>query len=99
MEIIAIITESSAQNLRLLEGSAVVALIKASSIMLATTAEGLVLSARNQIHGTVSTVNKGAVNSEIIVGAGSGIQVSGIVSNACAESLGLQSGSNVTAIF
>ena len=99
LDIIAVITESSTQNLRLQEGSEVVALIKASSIVLATEAEGLVFSARNQIHGTISTVNKGAVNSEIIVDAGNGVEVSAIVTNASADSLGLKAASKVTAIF
>lgn len=99
LDIVAIITESSTQNLRLQEGSSVVALIKASSIVLATEADGLIFSARNQISGTVSELHKGAVNSEVIIDTGSDVQVSAIITNASVENLGLAKGSNVTAIF
>lgn len=98
LDIVAVITESSTQNLRLTEGSEVIALIKASSIVLATDTEGLVFSARNQIQGKVSSVNKGAVNAEVNIDAGNGIQLSVIVTNASADNLGLSAGSAVTAI-
>lgn len=98
LDIVAVITESSTQNLRLTEGSEVIALIKASSIVLATDTEGLVFSARNQIQGKVSSVNKGAVNAEVNIDAGNGILLSVIVTNTSADNLGLSTGSAVTAI-
>lgn len=98
-DIVAIITESSTQNLRLAEGSDVVALIKASSIVLATDVEGVVFSARNQVSGVVALTTKGAVNSEVVIDAGDGLQISAIVTNASFEKLGIKAGAKITAIF
>ncbi len=98
-QIIAIITESSTKNLGLTEGSDVVALIKASSIVLATDVDGLVFSARNQLSGKVISATKGAVNAEVVLDAGNNVQISAVVTNASFDSLGLAEGVQAVAIF
>ncbi|MCQ9616374.1 TOBE domain-containing protein [Paenalcaligenes niemegkensis] len=98
-EIVAIITESSTKNLALTEGSDVVVLVKASSIILATDIQGLVFSARNQISGVVAVVTQGAVNSEVVIDAGNDLQISAIITNVSFDNLGLKVGAAVTAIF
>ncbi len=98
-QIIAIITESSTKNLGLTEGSDVVALIKASSIVLATNVDGLVFSARNQLSGKVISATKGAVNAEVVLDAGNNVQISAVVTNASFDSLGLAEGVQAVAIF
>jgi len=98
-DIVAIITESSTQNLRLTEGAEVFALIKASSIVLATDVGGLVFSARNQLTGTITEVSKGAVNSEVVMDAGNNVKISAVVTNASFDGLGLATGIKATAIF
>jgi molybdopterin-binding protein len=57
------------------------------------------VSARNCIAGTVSSVTKGAVNSEVIIAAQSGAQIAAIVTNESVDRLGLASGKAATAIF
>ena len=99
LEVAAIITESSTQRLGLAEGADVVALIKASSIVLLTDAEGLVFSARNQLSGVVASAQKGAVNAEVVIDAGDGVQISAIITNTSFDSLGIQVGAEVTALF
>lgn len=98
-DIVAIITESSTQNLRLTEGADVFALIKASSIVLATDVDGLVFSARNQLTGTITEVSKGAVNSEVVMDAGNNVKISAVVTNTSFDNLGLATGVKATAIF
>lgn len=99
LSIVAIITDNSTQGLGLKAGAAVVALIKASSIALATDVEGLLFSARNQCHATVTAVHKGAVNSEVQMDAGNGVKLSAVVTNTSVDELRIVTGSAVTAIF
>ncbi len=75
------------------------ALIKASSIILATDVDGLVFSARNQLSGTITEASKGAVNSEVVMDAGNNILISAVVTNASFDNLGLAVGVKATAIF
>lgn len=98
-DIVAIITGDSTKKLNLAEGSDVVALIKASSVILAANSNGLVFSARNQFSGSVTVVSKGAVNSDIVIDAGDGVQIGAIITNTSLDNLGIKAGSQVTAIF
>ena len=52
-KIVATVTSSSAQRLGLASGKEVIALIKASSVLLLTGAGGIQLSARNKLDGKV----------------------------------------------
>ncbi len=98
-DIVAIITGDSTKKLNLAEGSDVVALVKASSVTLAEGSNGLVFSARNQFSGSVTAVSKGAVNSDIVIDAGDGVQIGAIITNTSLDKLGIKTGSQVTAIF
>lgn len=98
-DIVAIITGDSTKKLNLAEGSDVVALIKASSVILAADSNGLVFSARNQFSGSVTVVSKGAVNSDIVIDAGDGVQIGAIITNTSLDNLDIKAGSQVTAIF
>jgi len=99
LQIVAIITEGSTKSLHLAEGSDVVALIKASSIVLVTGSQDLVFSARNQLSGAVVAAEKGAVNAEVVIDAGGGVQISAIITNKSFDTLGIKAGATVTAIF
>jgi len=66
-EIVATMTRSSAERLKLKSGVPAIALIKAPSIALVTDLGGYVLSARNQFAGTVSQVERGSVNSKVVL--------------------------------
>lgn len=96
--VVATVTSESTKELGLEVGSEVFTLIKASSIILVSEAEDMRFSARNQFAGTVARVQKGAVNSEVVVTVGDSTMAV-IITNDSAERLELKEGSAVTAIF
>jgi molybdate transport system regulatory protein len=97
--IVAVVTHESANSLGLANGSEAFALIKASSVIVVADLAGARLSARNQLAGTVSRVQAGAVNAEIVIDIGAGLSIAAIVTQESASSLGLSAGSPATAIF
>lgn len=98
-EIVAIITRESTRELKLVVGSQVFALIKASFIILVTGDKGARFSARNQLNGVVSRVETGAVNTEVVIDLPKGGTVAAIVTNTSSKLLGLKPGKKVTAMF
>ncbi len=97
--IVAIVTHESAERLGLKPGVQAVALIKASSVIVATELQGVRLSTRNQLPGTVVSVSPGAVNAEVVIDIGGGATVAAIVTQASMQSLGLKPGIQATALF
>ena len=57
------------------------------------------ISARNVLKGTVTSVNHGAVNSEVILELPGGTQLVSIITKQSAESLGLKAGSEAYAVI
>jgi molybdate transport system regulatory protein len=98
-EITAALTTASAKQLKLKKGSEAIALIKSSSIILVTDFAGHVLSARNQLAGTISRVDKGAVSTIVGVTLPGGSVVTSSVTNDAAAALGLAVGQQATAVF
>lgn len=94
----AIITHESTEALGLRVKQSVVALVKASAVLLATGLGDARLSARNRLEGRVSAIVPGAVNAEVTVQAEGGTAVVAIVTQASVNELGLQVGSAVTAL-
>jgi molybdate transport system regulatory protein len=98
--LVAMITRSSAVRLGLRRGVAVMAWIKASSVIVVTQQGSAVkLSARNCLAGTVARIQRGAVNSEVVIEFGGGNTIAAVVTNASARALGLRRGSRASAIF
>lgn len=97
--ITAIITQDSTESLNLNAGSEAFALIKASSIILATDLKKARFSARNCLHGNVGRLRPGAVNTDVIVNLDGGGQVTAIVTNESAATLELAEGRKVSALF
>lgn len=95
----AVITHTSTGSLGLAEGSAVVALIKAPWIILATNLDGIRLSARNRLEGRVEALQRGAVNTEVRVALTGGASLAAVITNESADDLQLQPGGAVTAII
>ena len=62
-EVTAAMTSAAAKRLKLKPGKEVLALIKASAVVLVADFGGWQLSARNQLAGTVSRIERGAVSS------------------------------------
>ena len=99
VEIVATMTRASAERLKLRTGQAAVALIKASAVALVTDFDGYALSARNQLAGVVSRLDRGAVSSLVSVELSGGLRVSASVTNDAGDELGLAVGKQATAIF
>jgi molybdate transport system regulatory protein len=97
--LVATVTRESAASLALAPGRSVVALIKASWVVLGIPADGLRVSASNQLPGKVAQVTPGAVNSEVSIELDGGGTVTAIVTIGSAKALGLAKGSAVVAIF
>lgn len=94
-----IMTNQSAQSLELSEGQAAFALIKASMPILVPEIESIRTSARNQIHGAVLSLDKGAVNTEVILDIGAGKTLAAIITNDSAEALEFKPGTRCYALI
>ncbi|MGE7137586.1 TOBE domain-containing protein [Luteibacter sp. NPDC031894] len=97
--LLATVTRESAASLGLVVGRAVVALVKASWVMLALPGDGLRVSASNRLPGTVSRVVPGAVNSEVTVSLDGGGSICAIVTMESVADLDLAEGERVLAVF
>lgn len=98
--IVATVTRESTRTLGLRPGVAAFALVKASSVMLATGLEGARLSARNQLAGTVTAVVPGAVQAEITLETDEGaLAVTATVTRVGADALDLRVGQRAAAVF
>ena len=97
--IVAVVTHESTTHLGLGVGAEAFALVKASSVLVATDLGSARLSARNQLRGTVTRLQPGAVNAEVIVDVGGGQTVTAIITQESARSLGLAPGAAAIALF
>lgn len=97
--LVAVVTLSSLEALGLTEGSDVVALVKAPWVMVLTDASGVRLSARNQLSGTVKTVDVGAVNAKVCIALPGGTEVMAVITRDAVQDLGLKPGVAATAVI
>lgn len=99
ISVVATVTRASRDALGLKLGASATALVKASSVVLVTDAEGMRFSARNQFAGVVASVKTGAVNSDVLLTLAGGEELAAVVTNTSAESLTLAVGQKATALF
>lgn len=97
--ITAIVTCESTRALGLRTGITAFALLKSSSVIIATGIEGAKISARNQLHGVITSVTPGAVNAEVVVELDGGGSVGATVTQASLQELGFKPGARATALF
>lgn len=97
--ITATMTSDAARRLKLKRGKEAIALIKASAVVLVTDFAGWQLSARNQLAGTVSRIDRGAVSSLVVLTLPGGAHISASVTNEGVEALNLKVGAPATAVF
>jgi len=97
--IVATITHESTESLGLKTGAQAFALVKASSIILMTDAQGARFSARNRLEGTIARLTPGAVNTEVVLDLTGGGSVAAIITNESARVLELAEGRTATAMF
>lgn len=97
--VVAIVTRESTRALGLRMGITAFALLKSSSVIVATGIEGARISARNQLHGAIASVTPGAVNAEVLVDLDGGGRIGATVTQATLDELGLSPGTRATALF
>ncbi len=90
--LVSIITHASVERLGLSEGSSVVALVKASSVLVSAGPTPPLTSVSNVLCGQVVHSLKGAVNGEVVLQLPSGLEIAAIVTNASMEKLALAQG-------
>lgn len=88
LEIAATVTRESAEQLGLAVGAEVIALVKASSLMLLVD-DNVRVSARNRLWGTVSRVVEGPINAEVTLALGGGRSAVAVVTRDAVQALGL----------
>lgn len=98
LEIAAVVTRGSAAQLGLALGTEVVALVKASSVLLHAE-PGLKLSARNQLWGTVARIVDGPVNAEVSLDLGHGRSAVAVLPRDALAAMSLQEGERACAAF
>lgn len=98
-EITVTMTSTAAKRLKVKKGQEAIALVKASAVVLVTDFAGYALSARNQLSGTISRLEKGAVSSLIGLTLPGGSIITASVTNDAVEALGLAVGQPATAVF
>lgn len=98
LSIVATITNDSQRQMKLKENDSAIALIKSSWILISTDT-GIKTSARNSIQGQILRLNKGQVNSEVVLDIGSEKTLCAIITNTSVEELGLRKSLPVVALF
>jgi molybdate transport system regulatory protein len=98
VEIVAVVTRRSVDELGLVVGAPAIALVKSSFVLLAK-GEGLRTSARNQIPGVVTAREDGAVNSEISLDIGGGKTLTATITVESARLLDVAPGAQMTALI
>jgi molybdate transport system regulatory protein len=99
VDIVATITSESVRSLGLKPGRRALAFIKASSIIVGKTDDGVRLSARNQLAGKVTEAKEGAVNAEVRIDLPSGPVLVAILTMESLKRLDIKAGDDVYAIF
>ena len=93
----ATISMDSIKELGLVAGKKATAIVKATEVMMA---DGkLNISARNQLTGTVSAIEEGAVNAIVKLDVAEGVAVSSTISMEAVKELSLAVGKEATAII
>jgi molybdate transport system regulatory protein len=98
VEIVAVLTRTSVEDLGLKVGAPAIALIKSSFVLLAK-GENLRTSARNQIVGQVIGREDGAVNSEVALHIGAGKTLVATITLESASALEVAVGDPITALI
>ncbi|HTX68576.1 MAG TPA: TOBE domain-containing protein [Thermoleophilia bacterium] len=94
------ITMEAIRDLGLEPGKEATAVIKATSVLVATGSERLAgLSARNQLAGKVAKVTRGAVNGHVAIKLDGGSTLTSSITNEAIEELGLAEGVPALAVI
>lgn len=97
--LVASISRESFDKLSLSLEQSVLAFVKAPQIIIVTNFGDFTISACNQLHGTVESVQSGAINSEVVLKLAQGDKIVAVVTNESVENLDLVRGKDAVAIF
>lgn len=97
--IVAMVASNAAQRMKLNAGDEAVALVKSSAVVLESDFAGFMLSAQNQLAGTLSRPDRGAVSPTPGVTLPGGQVVTASVTNDAVSALGMAVGQPTTAVF
>ena len=100
--IVAVVTEGSVKSLGLAVGKLVMAFVKAPWVIVMAGEggnNGVRFSARNQLAGTVQSIAKGAINSEVVIKLSGGTLVYAVITNDAVMELGLAPGVPASALI
>ena len=96
--LVSTITNSAVEELGLEVGDEVVAIMKASSVLL-TTVLDLETSSRNKLVGTITDIKRGDVNSQVSIDVGDNDVVVSTITTSSVDTLELEVGSRVCALI
>lgn len=99
LEITASMTSAAAERLGVAVGQQAMALVKSSEVVLVTDFAGYKLSARNQLTGTIASLQRGSAVSLVGLTLPGGLGVTASVTNDAVDALGLNVGQQATAAF
>lgn len=98
LEVTAIVTRRSVDELGLQPGRDAMALIKAGFVILAPGHDPIRTSARNRLPGVVVEHREGAVNDEVVLEIAGGVRLVAVVTRESGEELGFEVGSPAQAL-
>ena len=99
LEMVAIVTRASVEELDLAPGREAMALVKASFVILAPGHEPLRTSARNRLPGVVVEHRPGAVNDEVVLEVAGGVRIAATLTRESGEALEFAVGSPAQALI
>ena len=99
LDIVAIITKESVEDLGLAPGREAMAIIKSSFVILAKGDEPLRVSARNRLAGTVVRHDVGAVNDEVVLDLGDGKTITATITRESGKELTFAPGERAQALI
>lgn len=97
--VVSVITDNSVQRLGLSVGGEVMAVVKASSVMLGLDIDPQKISARNILAGTVKRIEKGAVNDVVTMELAGGNTLTSVITSNSVQRLGLAEGMRIVAVI
>jgi molybdate transport system regulatory protein len=98
--IVAVVTHESTENLGLQPGAQAFAMVKASSVIVMVDDDGSTrFSARNRLPGTVFQVQRGGVNSEVVIDLDGGGRLAAIITNESLDGMRIAERERATGMF
>ncbi len=99
LEIVAVITQESLENLQIAVGKTVIATVKAPLVVISRDEHSIRTSARNKLTGIVSALTRSGILCEVVVNLREGSQVCALVTTASVDELALAVHTPVTVLF